>query len=165
MIRYYLLATTLLMVPSFAAAEDTEMCRPGLICATNPVAVADAMRKAGYQAKLGADDGGDPMISSAASGYNYDLFFYGCKEHKNCDSLQFRITFTAEKINTPELANKWNSDKRFGQAAIDSKGRFIVSFDLATIGGLNERNFEDVLEWWGSTLGSLSKFWKENPVK
>ena len=121
--------------------------------------------KGGYQAKLDKDKTGDPMISSAASGYNYDIWFYGCDKNTDCDSLQFQISFLKDDTNTVDLANVWNKAKRFGQANIDDKGRFVVSFDVTTIGGLTPKNFEDVVAWWSGTLANLDKFWKEHPSK
>jgi hypothetical protein len=150
---------------SSAQAADTDACPTGLICASKPETVAAAMQKAGYQAKLDKDKTGDPMISSAASGYNYDIWFYGCDKNTDCDSLQFQISFLKDDTNTVDLANVWNKAKRFGQANIDDKGRFVVSFDVTTIGGLTPKNFEDVVAWWSGTLANLDKFWKEHPSK
>jgi hypothetical protein len=154
-----------LALASAAQAADTDECPADLICASKPETVVAAMQKAGYQAKLDKDKNSDPMISSAASGYNYDIWFYGCDKNKECDSLQFQISFLKDETNTVDLANVWNMAKRFGQANIDDKGRFLVSFDVTTIGGLTPKNFEDVIAWWSGTLANLDKFWKEHPSK
>jgi hypothetical protein len=150
---------------SAAHAADTDECPVDLICASKPETVVSVLQKAGYQAKLDTDKTGDPMISSAASGYNYDIWFYGCETNKDCDSLQFQISFLKDETNTVDLANVWNKSKRFGQANIDDKGRFVVSFDVTTVGGLTPKNFDDVVVWWSGTLANLGKFWKEHPSK
>ncbi len=38
-----------------------------------------------------------------------------------------------------------------------------VNYDLSTIGGLNQKNFADVVEWWAFMLGQLNKFFDEHP--
>lgn len=118
-----LLQLLLAMVAAFIAvpalAVDKEPCGAGLICASKPDTVVSALQDAGYKGKMTKDDSGDPMVSSSASGYDFDVYFYGCKENKQCDSLQMRVSFAKDRANTTELANKWNKGKRFSQAYID----------------------------------------------
>ena len=152
-------------------AVDTKPCGADLVCASRPDTVIEAIRNAGYRAKDRdekgkplADGGGDPMLASSAAGYDYDVFFYGCKENKQCDALQFHIAYSKDAANTAALANKWNDKMRFGSASIDEKGRFVVEYDVTTAGGLTQANFADVIDWWATTLGNLSKFFAENPA-
>jgi Putative bacterial sensory transduction regulator len=151
------------LASTVAVAEDKGPCGAGLVCANAPATVLKGLQDAGYRAKLDKDSAGDPTISSSASGYNYEIYFYGCKANVNCDSLQFHISFEKDDANTPELANKWNRDKRFGQASISDKGSFVMGFDVTTQGGLNAKNFADVVDWWQVTLGNLRTFFAENP--
>lgn len=153
-----------LLAAASASATDTNPCGTGLICASKPDTVVQALQDAGYKAKLDKDSGGDPMVSSSASGYDFDILFYGCKSNVQCDSLQFRISFLKDGANTPTLANKWNSDKRFSQASISDKGNFVVGYDVTTAGGLTKANFADVIDWWSVTLGNLKTFFAENPA-
>jgi Putative bacterial sensory transduction regulator len=146
-----------------ALASDTEPCGKGLICASDPATVVQALQDTGYKAKLDKDTTGDPMVSSSASGYDFDIMFYGCKDHKQCDSLQMRVSFAKDGANTFQLANKWNSDKRFSQAYISDKGSFVVDYDVTTAGGLTIANFADVIDWWSVTLGNLKTFFADNP--
>lgn len=154
-------AATLVMCGS-AYAADKNMCGTGMVCANTPKTVVAALQKAGYKAVLEKDNDGDPVIKSAASGYNFVIFFYDCAENKNCASLQFNVSFSPEDSNTVELANKWNSSKRFGQMAVAESKALTVSFDLSTLGGLNETNFADQIDWWAVTLGELPQFFREN---
>lgn len=152
------IAAGLLLVPAAGWAKDTKPCGTGMICASAPDTIVAAMQEAGYKAKLTTDDDGDPSIESATSGYNFDVFFYGCEAHKNCDSVQFRVTFKADPANTAALANGWNSSKRFMQAAVDTKARLKFNYDVSTIGGLNQANFADVLSWLDYEVGEIGKF-------
>jgi hypothetical protein len=143
------------------ATEAQPPCARDLVCANDPQSVFAAMDKAGYRPKLTTDAEGDPMIESDESSYHFDVYFYGCdKQHKDCDSLRFEALFEKAPENTPEFANKWNAGKRFLQAYIRDDGQMGLSHDVAMIGGLNQRNFGDVLDWWDSQLGELAKFFK-----
>lgn len=144
-----------------ASAEDAIPCGAGLICASNPGTVMAAMEKAELKPKLTKDGDGDPMIESDESSYHFDVYFYGCKDHKNCDSLRFESVFEKAPENTPEFVNKWNAKKRFLQAFVRTDGQMGVAYDVATIGGLNAANFADVLAWWNSQLSELADFFKE----
>ena len=66
---------------------------------------------------------------------------------------------------TPAMANDWNAEKRFSQAAIIKDGRFGVYYDVSTAGGLGAANFEDVLKRWDQAMGALDPFFAAHPVK
>ncbi|MFM9978960.1 MAG: YbjN domain-containing protein [Sphingomonadaceae bacterium] len=146
-----------------AMAADTDPCGKDLVCASDPQTVLKALQTAGYRAKLDKDGSGDPMISSSASGYNFDIYFYGCKANTSCDSMQFQISFEKDAANTLALANKWNASKRFSQAYISDKGSFVMNYDVTTVGGINAANFADVIDWWQVMLGNLRTFFADNP--
>lgn len=152
-------------LPAAAQEQEAAMqppCGKDQICANAPQSVFAAMEKAGYKPKLTTDREGDPMIESDESVYHFDVYFYGCnKQHANCDSLRFEVLFEKAPENTPAFANKWNSGKRFLQAFIRDDGQMGLAYDVAMIGGLNQRNFSDVLDWWDSQLGELGKFFKK----
>lgn len=147
-----------------AAAKDSAPCGTDLVCASAPVGVAASLMRAGYQADLGKDSTGDPMIKSAASGYKFSIFFYGCDKNVACDSLQFVATFDGDPSRGPAFANSWNAKKRFMQMAIKDSGSIEVSHDVATIGGLTQKNFADECDWWQTMLGELSQFFAAHPI-
>lgn len=156
------LAALGMAVAAPAAAVDTAPCGTGLVCASNPQSVADALQKAGYRAELTKDDVGDPMINSGASGYTYSIFFYGCEKAAKCDSLQFYASFEANDAVTPAYVNQWNTDKRFIQASVNDEKKLRLRYDVATIGGLNQSNFKDVINWWSSMLGEYNTYAGKN---
>jgi hypothetical protein len=153
-------AAALLLAPGVAQAQDRGPCVAGMVCASDPASVMRAMEKAGLKPRKLVDNQGDPLISSSEAAYAFEVYFYGCEQHRNCDSLRFEVSFKQGAENTPELANKWNMGKRFLQASVPADGRFVVAYDVATIGGINERNFADVLDWWQSMLGELGDFFR-----
>src|SRR5438105_4185871 len=105
-----------------ALAEDAKPCAAGMVCASDPETVIAALTKADLKPKLTTDGEGDPLIESDESTYHFDVYFYGCKAHKNCDSLRFESLFEKAPENTPEFVNKWNSKKRFLQAYVRTDG-------------------------------------------
>ncbi|MCZ8170988.1 MAG: YbjN domain-containing protein [Novosphingobium sp.] len=157
-------AALLWTIPTLAAdGRDAKAagagCATGMVCAADPATVAAALMEAGYRAKPGKMDNGAPMISSAAAGYNYDVFFSGCTDNKACKSLTFSVTFTDDdQVNSAELANEWNAGYRFSTMAFNKDKTLSVTYDVTTVGGINKANFADVIEWWSIILGDLRVF-------
>lgn len=150
------------------AAEPAGLvCPADHICASAPDTVVKALQDAGYKAELGKSKGtGNPKISSAASGYSYDLFFYGCSDGRNCDSLEFMVSFEKDSVNSAELANLWNKDERFATMSFDPEdGSLTIAYDVSTVGGLNRANFADVIDWWAGRLGRAKTFFDAHPAK
>jgi len=160
-IRLAAIAAALFLAGGVAQAQDRAACGAGMVCASDPDSVMRAMEKAGLKPKKSADNEGDPMIESEEGVYHFDVYFYGCEQHRNCDSLRLQVAFRKDPENTLALANKWNANKRFLQASVPDDGRFVVAYDVATIGGVGEKNFADVLDWWQSMLGELGEFFQK----
>lgn len=150
-----LVAASSVLTAAASAAPATPACPSGMICASDPEAVADELRKLGYRAELTAHESGDPQIKSAAAGYDYRLNFNDCTANKECRSLGFVVVFADDGKNTLELANTWNRQKRFSQMAVNENGSLAFSYDVTTVGGLTKANFADVVDWWQVMLGQL----------
>lgn len=160
------LAAALAAAPGIAnAATEPPACPTDHVCASQPEAVADELRKLGYRAELTKHESGDPQINSAASGYDYRLNFNDCTDNKQCRSLGFAIVFADDGKNTLELANTWNRQKRFGQLAVNENGSLAFSYDVTTVGGLTKANFADVVDWWQVMLGQLRGYFSERASK
>ena len=161
-----LVASTFVFALAGANTAHAEICAKDVICASNPQGIVEAIQAMGYKATLDKDSSGDPKISSAASGYGYDIYFYDCNNHLNCSSIQFYVSFSKDSSNSEKLANEWNLKKRMGKMAFDpSDGSVSLQYDLSTSGGVNQANFKDVVGWWDSTLGALHQFFAEHPAK
>ena len=148
-------------VPRIAlSAED---CPSSYICASHPEGVAATLQTLGYKADLGkSEETGNPMITSAASGYNYQIFFYGCEGSGGCSSLGFMATFDKDPRNSAEMANDWNREKRFSVMSFDPKdGAISLSYDITTVGGISQVNFGDAVGWWDTMLGQARTFFQE----
>jgi len=155
-IRIVFAVLAALALPAAAAAQDA--CPARHVCASDPQTVVNALQAQGYKAKLGTDDLGDPAIESSASGYDYTVEFYGCKEGKACTSLRFVVRFEDDGTNTPELANGWNKTKRFAHMGALDNGQLLFAYDVTTVGGLNQDNFADVIDWWQFMLSEAREY-------
>jgi hypothetical protein len=145
-----------------AGPGSAQGCSSDMVCAERPQSIADALKAQGYQAQLGVNEKtGNPTVKSAASGYNFTIYFFGCEGGRNCTSLTFATIFEDDGTNTPALANKWNRDNRFSQMAANEDGSMAFTYDVTTVGGLNQKNFADVVDWWQTMLGLVNKFFKE----
>ena len=157
-------AGALLATASGASAKDDKPCQDGLVCASKPETVAAALMKAGYQGLLSKDKVGDPMVDSAASGYKFSVYFYGCDKNVACDSVQFYAGFRNEEGRGVEFVNKWNASKRFVQMSIDPADQgLVLRYDVTTAGGLTQANFADVIDWFAVMLDAFDEFAEENP--
>jgi hypothetical protein len=148
-----------------AMAADKDPCAASMVCASAPQTVVSALQAAGYKAVLKkSTNTGNPMIESAAAGYDFRVYFYECEANKACGSLQFRTDFADDGGNSAALANLWNKEKRFSQMSFDAEDKSLsFSYDVTTVGGLNQKNFADVIDWWATMLGQLGAFFKAHP--
>ena len=144
-----------------AAAADKEACGTNMVCASTPPSVAGGLMASGYKALIGADKEGDPMIDSAAAGYDFTVYFYGCDAHKACDSIQFEAEFKADPEHTLAFANNWNRTKRFAHMSINDRNEMTLRYDVSTIGGMSRKNFADAVDWWATMLGQVGKFYDD----
>lgn len=132
-------------------------CGEGMVCASDPPSLIRVLEAGGYKAQwLRSRVTGNPMISSAANGHAFDIYFYGCTNHADCTSISFSTNFSKSATGSAELANEWNRTNRFGQMAYDpDTGMMSLAYDVTTKGGLPTANFADVVDWWVSTLAGL----------
>ncbi len=151
-----LAAALALAVVSPVRAQEVG-CGEGMVCAADPPTLIRVLEAGGYKAQwLRSRITENPMISSAANGYAFDIYFYGCAQHADCTSISFSTTFRKSATSSAELANDWNRRNRFGQMVYDpDSGMMSLAYDVTTKGGLTAANFADVLDWWVSTLASL----------
>ncbi len=163
--RLYFAMVLISALAGQAQAQTPEPCAAAMVCAQAPQTVVAALQAAGYKAKLDKDSTGDPHIMSSASGYDFELFFYGCEKNANCSSVQFIANFKPENHFTPKFANDWNAAKRFIQMSVNDKKELILRYDLTTVGGMTSKNFADALDWWAVMLGNFDTYQKDNKPK
>ena len=124
----------------------------------DPKQIAGILSDEGYKAKI--ETGGDATkaeITSATSGLNWGITFYGCQNKENCVSVEFHCGFdTKGKIPLAQV-NKWNGSKRFLKARIDDDSGAIVEMDVQMKGGVTAESFKESLAVWNGLLGDFTK--------
>lgn len=135
------LRSLLILVLGTGAAQAST-----LIDASNPQQVLEIAKGFG-SAELGTDDVGDPNIVGRIDGTKYGVYFYGCKNGRDCTALQFSAGWSGVATNLTEI-NAWNRDNRFAKAFLDNDGDPRLEMDINADHGITRDNLEDSFEWW-----------------
>lgn len=142
----------------FGAVAGGNVAQAQTVTAQDPGSVVAALQSAGYRAELAKDKSGDPMIRSNSSGTGFTVFFYGCENNTRCKSVQFYSGYTGAKVAGLSDINKWNTDRRFGRAYLDSVGDPCIEMDIdLDDGGMSRSLFIDNLEYWVSVMAAFEK--------
>jgi hypothetical protein len=149
-----LLATSLLLAGSVTAQAQVG----GNITAADPNVIAGMLQDFGLRAEMATDEYGDPQIKSATGGINFQVWFYDCTDHVNCQSLQFRAGLDLTNGTTYEAINAWNDSNRYSRATVTSEMDPYLKMDLNLINdGIGRENFRSMLDLWDVLLGSFAK--------
>uniref|UniRef100_B0T052 YbjN domain-containing protein n=1 Tax=Caulobacter sp. (strain K31) TaxID=366602 RepID=B0T052_CAUSK len=119
--------------------------------------VAAWLQKGGYKAELTKDDGGDPLINSAAEGQTFKIYFYDCKDAR-CKALQFSAGFDLKEPLKYEKINEWNRKNRYLKAYLDDDGDPYVQYDINVNAGRTVSGLDDDFGVWTGMLGDFTKF-------
>lgn len=136
------------------AAHAQEIDKDGM---TGPEVVA-WLQKAGYKADLTKDDGGDPLISSAADGQTFKIYFYDCSEAKRCKALQLSAGFDMKQGMTLEKANEWNRKNRYLKVYLDDDLDPYVQYDINVNAGRTMAGLDDDFGVWTGMIGDFTTF-------
>lgn len=129
-----------------------------MIDASDPQAFAKVMQELGYFAKVTETSNGRPKIESKIGRKNFGIYFYDCKENKNCKSISFSSGWEVKKRPFDlGIVNKWNSEKRFGQAFVDDDGDPNIAWAMVLTGGVSRAALEGTLDYWQSAVTDFEK--------
>lgn len=135
-------AAVLVLFPLSVNAQD-------MVNANDPERVADLIRDIGYRANIGEDSVGDPLISSSAHGYDFDVFFHGCDEDGlDCRSLRFYTRFDMVDGISLTRVHEYNLEKRWVKVYTNDESDPVVEMDYNLYGGVSVENFNDTFDWW-----------------
>ena len=121
--------------------------------ATDPQVILNLAKGYG-SGTLDKDSGGDPMIKGRIDGIGYAIFFFGCKENKDCKSVNFYASWDTSDVKAAQIAD-WNLNKRFAKAYLDKSGQPAITMDVNLFGGVTSENFEDDLDWWRTMMAGF----------
>jgi hypothetical protein len=122
---------------------------PELFTTLKPEDVAGILRDAGYRAEI-VKENNRVFVRSGMAGYNVYVYPYGCQEGR-CASLQFSLGLTKNADFTLSMVNKWNQEKRFAKAYLDTNGNLYLESDVYFDGGVTK----DTVTAWARLYDSL----------
>lgn len=134
-------AAVLAITPLTAGAQ-------ALVDSTDVDIIASLIQDEGYRAVVSTDGVGDPMITSSANGYDFDVFFYGCTDGATCRDIQFSVSFDLEDGMSLTRAQDFNLEKRWAKVYLDEESDPRLEMDYNMYGGVSATNFNDTLDWW-----------------
>lgn len=140
------------VIGSFAFAPSVSA--QSLIEATDIEEIANIARGYG-SATVQKDNIGDPQILGRIDGVQYTVNFYGCDNGNGCTTIQFRAAWTNPGSITVNDMNRWNQDKRFGKAYLDTANDPVIEWDVNLFGGVSARNLDDTFDWWKIVLDNF----------
>ncbi len=148
--------------PSFAETAAPAPSTPGVIVKFKADDIASILRDAGYRAEI-VTENNRTRVRTGMSGYNINVYLYGCDEDGACTSLQYSLGLTKSPSYTLSVANKWNQDKRFTKAYLDVNGNLFLEADVYFRGGTTRdavassvRLFDDLVADFRGMLSALS---------
>ncbi|MCY4317600.1 MAG: YbjN domain-containing protein, partial [Alphaproteobacteria bacterium] len=150
------------MVGIFECIEESEVepQKPAMsmVTARDPKTIQNALQKKGYKAQMDTDSRGDPRIKSRVSGLNYSIYFYGCEERKNCNSIQFSLGIGLADGMSFERANQWNWKKRLSIELDDENDPFLRWNLMMGPDGIPSSTFDEVFALWEVAVDQFKDF-------
>ena len=137
------------------ATATTSFAAEGTVSAKEPDKILSIAKGFG-SAELGVDRDGDPRIKGRIEGTNYYLYFFGCKENKNCTSVQFYTVWSRDDKPSLEDINTWNSKIRFGKAYLDSEKDPALKMDVVLL-DVTPAYLEEWFDWWRVIVANFKK--------
>lgn len=125
------------------------------VVASDPKALAMGVAQAGYLAKIETDSLGDPKITTKMSGWKVDIFFYGCTDNKDCQSIQLRTGFDRESPMDLAQVNSWNAKRRFGAISLDDEGDPYISWDIILNEPISQAVFAQIVDVYDEAVGDF----------
>jgi len=126
---------TMVRTPSFAESAVPAPSTAEMLVKLKPNDIASILRDAGYRADV-VTENNRTRIRTGMGGYNVNVYMYGCDEDGACSSIQFSLGLTKSPNYTLSVANKWNQDKRFTKAYLDTSGNLFMEADVYFRGGI-----------------------------
>lgn len=154
MTRLYTLfgAAALACAASGALAQDRIVAKdPGLILAY--------FEGEGYPSTLETDGQGDPLIQVKYFGTSFSVYFWGCEDNTDCQSIQFYSGYRTEGSVDLEMINMWNTDFRYARGYLTEEGATRIEYDVY-LGedGVTRSDFDGIVETWSRGLRRFEEY-------
>jgi hypothetical protein len=152
----FVVAIAAMLATGAAEAQNTKKggssSASSLITANSFDAILAALESNGFTVDLTKDSDGDPLIESLDDDEPFSVHFYGCTKGKDCEYIQFVSGWDLAKGTTMQVIAKWNEDRVWGRAFLDSDNDPWLDLAVNLKGGVTAENFDDTVSWWWSVL-------------
>jgi hypothetical protein len=125
--------------------------------------LAKVLQNAGYRADI--PTGGSPRISTGMSGYKVNVYLYSCDGDAGCGSLEFSMILTKSDKMTLSLVDKWNQEKRYAKAYLDTDGDLNLEYDVSFVGGVTTQHIVEAAGIFEALLPALDQFLNKPPAE
>jgi hypothetical protein len=151
-----------MQAPCFGQASPPTPPATEVFTKFKPNDIATILRDAGYRAEV-VTENQRTRIRTGMGGYNVYVYLFSCDDDGACASLQYSLGLTKSPIYTLSVANKWNQDKRFAKAYLDTNGNMFLEADVYFRGGVGRevlsataRIFDDSVADFRTMINGLS---------
>jgi hypothetical protein len=121
-------------------------------------AIVAALEKRGFSVELKTDRDDDPLIESTDQDEPFQVHFYGCTGGSDCQYLQFVSGWDLSNGTTAEVIERWNEDRVWGRAFLDSDDDPWIDLAVNLKGGVTSENFDDTVSWWRSIMRDFEDY-------
>ena len=127
-----------------------------LVTAGEPERILEIAKQLG-NAELTTTSAGDPRITGKMKDQPYVIFFYGCKENKNCTQIQLTALWKGYDVSA-ESVEKWSWDRgSFTKAHMDSDKNLWLRMPINLAKGVSLGNLKNSFMWWSILTASFEK--------
>ena len=119
--------------------------------------LAKVFQDANYRAEVPADQK-TPHIITGMSGYKVWVNLYSCDGDAGCGSMMFSIILSKSANKTLSIANKWNQEKRYAKAYLDTDGDLNLEYDVSFAGGVTAEHIAQTAGVFDTLLSALDQF-------
>ncbi len=149
------LVLTVLAIGFLSLSLQGVWAADALITAKDPEIILNLVKGYG-SGDLGTDSEGDPRIQGRIGGTKYVVLFYGCKDGKACQDIQFVASWSDTNV-TQEDVNNWNRTTRFGKAYLDKDNDPTLELIVNLNYGVSKKNLDDTIDWWAMVMKKFEK--------
>ena len=129
------------------------------IVASGPDSVAGFFREEGASVEVTEDNVGDPKLRVEYYGTEFVIYYYGCSDNRDCDSIQFFSGYKTEGAVRVAKINDWNADNRFARAYISESGSARIEHDVY-LGqrGMDPDDFASLVSTWPGQVRDFEEY-------
>ncbi len=148
---------------AFAMLIAAAVAAPAFAQSLTAQSVAAAFQAHGVNAQIGTDDYGDPYLqlqTGAALPSDFgDVFFWDCDANGNCDSILMVASFRPQRRPVYlDAINRWNVERRWVRAYIDSQNYIVLDMDVSGYGGIGEQALRNQVGRFVESVADFARF-------